>query len=858
MNAPPSRTSSDGRFRARASYGRLHDVRTEASGFGVETRVSIPSGVDDLIIRLRRPIALRGVVRFPDGSPAGRARVEARADRAIEADPFARRRAIDDDRPAESTATCDSAGTFELASLAPGRFFLSASGPGVRAPSGRALATVEKDATAVTLEVQRGHAVGGVIVDPDGARVTDVEIRIVFVARESRLSPSVRTDAQGEFLIDTLLSPPWRLEVRPRGSLRDTTIDVGEDRRDLSIELERGQTLPGLVMDARTREPVAGADVSALSSSRRTSTDGAGKFRLTGLEEGAPRIEVRASGYVTERFDPDVDAKIVVALDRAGRFVGVVVDTLNHDVPNVEIQLLEWDPDKVALGRRTIAETRSEVDGTFELQLGDVREGPRYSIRARHADFPIFELHTLDLHGPVDDRENVIIELAAAGSIAGSVRDEDRALAGLPVRLVASREGGDAELHHVASTDADGRFRLHGVPPGTYSIRIDSASHAPFLTSRLVVHAGEETVADLELDAPKTISGRIVGPEGEPIRAEIEAVDLKAPTIQRGRRSARTDQSGRFVLEALHHGPYRLRISAPGFAGTAREDVRPPVSSIEIVLRPFGGMLGRVVDKETGDAVPRFRVSAIPLEVGMRLEESLRPWTVESADGRFERRGIPPGPYRLTIDAIDFLPRSVEVLVPAGRLAIETRIDLERGGTVHLSVSDSDGQALQGVRTRAIRVRGNSRPRLDGSETQEGPTTDASGRVELGGLRRGRWIVEAEADGYLRARTGILQVRVNESTPPPTVLLTLRRGAMIRGMARDAKGQPLAGGIVVLLGTGAPRTMKAADDGSYEFRGLSIGSYRLQVARKFGKRGPFVDVRVEEDGTTLVRDLQIP
>lgn len=858
MNVPPARAGSDGRFRAPAIAGELHDLRAEAGGFGVETRVSIPSGVDNLIIRLRRPIALRGVVLFPDGSPPARARVEARAGRAIEADPFARRRAIDDDRPAESTATCDSAGAFELAGLAPGRYFLSASGPGIRAPSGLTLATAEKDSPSVTLEVQRGRAVGGVVVGPDAARVTDAEIRIVSVARESRLSSTVRTNAQGEFLIDTLPTPPWRLEVRPGGSLRDTMIDVGEDRRDLKIELESGHSLAGSVLDARTREPIAGADVSAPSSSRRTSTDGAGEFKLTGLEEGAPRIEVRASGYATARFDPDADGGVVVTLSRAGRLGGVVVDTRMNGVPNVEIELLQWEPDATALGHRTIAEARSDPDGAFELELGDVREGPRYSLRVRHADFPIFELHTLDLHSPVAGHEDLVIELAAAGSIAGSIRDEDRVLVGVPVRLIASREGGDAELHHVAFSGADGRFRLQGVPPGTYSIRVDSASHAPFLTSRLVVHAGEETVADLELDAPKTISGRVVGPDGEPVRASIEAVDLKAPTIQRGRRSARTDQSGRFVLDALHHGPYRLRISAPRFAAAAREDVRAPTENIEVVLRPFGSMVGRVVDKETGDAVSRFRVSAIPLEVGMRLEETLRPWTVESADGRFERNDIPPGPYRLTIDAIDFLPRSVEVLVPSGRVAVETRVDLERGGAVHLSISDSDARPLSDVRTRAIRVRGNSRPGLDGSETQDGGTTDSSGKVTLGGLRPGRWVVEVEADGYLRERTGILQVRVDESIPPPTVLLTLRRGATIRGIARDAKGLPLADGTVVLLGKGQPRTMKAADDGSYEFRGLSTGRYRLQVARKFGDRGPFVDVRIEENGVTIVRDLETP
>ena len=855
-----TRAGLDGRFRIPANTGRLHDLRVEARGYGVETRVSIPDGVDDLVIRLDRTVALHGAIRFTDGAAASGARVEARAGRTVEADPFSRRRAIDVDHPAESTATCDRDGAFKLEGLAAGRYFLSASGSGIRAPSSPVLATVERDATPLILTVRRGHAVGGIVVGPDDRGVHDAGIRVVSAARPRRPGSTSRTDATGRFLLDTLPPPPWRVDVHPGGSLRGASVEVDEDSdsQRLRVQLERGRELRGVTVDAITGQPIVGATVSVTSSGRETNTNIAGEFTLVGLEEGGQHVMVRARSYATARVDLDGNGENILTMQRAGRLTGITIDTEKTGVPDVEVELLEWDPDAATLAPRAIATARSAHDGSFEIELGEVRRGPRYSLRARHADFPITELQGIHPSGPTDDHENVVLNLAAAGTVVGAVRDKHGLLVGIPVRLVTSREQGDAELHHVAFSDAEGRFRLRGVRPGTYSIRVDSASHAPFLTSRLVVLSGEESVADLDLAAPRTIDGRVIDPDGGPIRAAIEAIDLDASTIQRGRRSALTDQYGRFVLEGLHRGPYRLRISAPGFATTARGNVGAPAKDLEIVLRPFGSVVGRVVERENGNAVPRFEISVMPLEVGMRLEEPLRPWSVESAEGRFERAGIPPGTFRLTIDAFGFVPGSTRVLVPPGGRSVETLVELERGGETRLSVLDTGGRALPDVRARAMRVQGSRRRGLDASETREGGTTDGTGRLRIRGLRPGRWVIEVEADGYLPARSDVVDVDTEVPGRPPTVLLTLHRGATIRGVARDAQGAPLADGSVVLFGKSRPRSTRVSRDGTFELVGVPSGSYRLQATRRFGDRGPLVDVQVEEEGVTIIQDLRTP
>ncbi len=90
------------------------------------------------------------------------------------------------------------------------------------------------------------------------------------------------------------------------------------------------------------------------------------------------------------------------------------------------------------------------------------------------------------------------------------------------------------------------------------------------------------------------------------------------------------------------------------------------------------------------------------------------------------------------------------------------------------------------------------------------------------------------------------------------MLLPLPRGPRSGGGARDAQGAPLADGSVVLFGKSRPRSTRVSRDGTFELVGVPSGSYRLQATRRFGDRGPLVDVQVEEEGVTIIQDLRTP
>ena len=90
------------------------------------------------------------------------------------------------------------------------------------------------------------------------------------------------------------------------------------------------------------------------------------------------------------------------------------------------------------------------------------------------------------------------------GRVAGMVTDAARLpLAGAQLTLVGTRLG--------AISDADGRFRITGVPAGTYAVRVQRLGQRTRLVSGVIVRAGEEARLDVTLEAaPATLGGVVV------------------------------------------------------------------------------------------------------------------------------------------------------------------------------------------------------------------------------------------------------------------------------------------------------------------------------------------------------------
>jgi hypothetical protein len=328
----PDRFTSDpgGEFRFSAPQGAVVEARK--AGFA-------PGRAElDLLATLERRLTVRlGPPHAGLGEPAGIAgRVVARATGAPVPGALvaAQRGGFGRGLPvAQAPAGAD--GAFELAGLDPGRYLLTARAEGLAPGSARGVESGTKD---VVIELDPGAGLRGCVRDEaTGAPVAPFTV-LVFQRRASLFRPLLRSrsfvDASGCWALDDLGPGPVAVVVSAPGYAPSPEVaaDVppaGQAVADAA--LARGGRLSGVVVDAGTRAPIAGARLvveGSLAEAASTfpvlaeaATDVAGRFLLTGLPRrlsisvAAAEHHARVLGGIEP--PPDGDAgPIEIALPR--------------------------------------------------------------------------------------------------------------------------------------------------------------------------------------------------------------------------------------------------------------------------------------------------------------------------------------------------------------------------------------------------------------------------------------------------------------------------------------------------------------------------------------------------------------
>lgn len=158
---------------------------------------------------------------------------------------------------------------------------------------------------------------------------------------------------------------------------------------------------------------------------------------------------------------------------------------------------------------------------------------------------------------------------AATGSISGRVTDSvtGQPLDGATISLLQFRFQSGTRQRLEADSQADGSFRIDGVPPGSYALRAKRDGYVPSRLNGRVgmieLSAGQSMVdANVQLVPDATITGKLLDDAGKPVAgATIEAIEQ---TSQRGHTVAvrkallETDRNGAFAVKELPPGDYFL------------------------------------------------------------------------------------------------------------------------------------------------------------------------------------------------------------------------------------------------------------------------------------------------------------
>jgi hypothetical protein len=170
----------------------------------------------------------------------------------------------------------------------------------------------------VTLKLQKGGGIAGVVVDEGGGAVPAFFVGVEsFTPSVGEREFSVRSgraksfsDPTGAFALDRLAPGSYVLSVgvEGRAPVRSSSIDVraGQVTSDVRVVVRRGGTVEGQIFDDEGRAPLAGAHVSfdATTSVRGeglkpVQTDASGHYRLENAPSGPLSLRVERDGYRT-------------------------------------------------------------------------------------------------------------------------------------------------------------------------------------------------------------------------------------------------------------------------------------------------------------------------------------------------------------------------------------------------------------------------------------------------------------------------------------------------------------------------------------------------------------------------------
>lgn len=250
-----------------------------------------------------------------------------------------------------------------------------------------------------------------------------------------------------------------------------------------------------------------------------------------------------------------------------------------------------------------------------------------------------------------------------------------------------------------------------------------------------------------------------------------------------------TGADGRFVIEGLTPGRFRLRVAGAGILPAEVRYVPVPSDEARIVVARQVAIEGTVTDggKPVVSASVGLRGDAIGGTIELRT----------NATGAFRFANLPEGRYQLFAWQAALAARTVRVArLGAGPFGpVELR--LEAASIVVGRVIDRDeGTGL----VAAIELR----PSGDDQAPRYARSGD-DGVFRIEGVPNGRWIADAFVPGYLSP--GGIELTAGRGIPE----IALTRGGAIEGRVLDADGHPVAGAAVRSLTAGQSPTEVSAD-----------------------------------------------
>jgi protocatechuate 3,4-dioxygenase beta subunit len=446
------------------------------------------------------------------------------------------------------------------------------------------------------------------------------------------------------------------------------------------------------------------------------------------------------------------------------------------------------------------------------------------------------------------DPDSVVIPLFPVRPISGVVRDsQGKPVSGAEISVWHITGDGISKNAFIepygtlpgtsAKSDAQGRFRLEGIPEPSIIIFNTTAPGYSLLQSR-DIPAGTDNLSVI-LEPGSRITGRALYETGEPVKGVFMTARARLfSPLSSGVGHCRTDENGNFSFENLSAGMYTVYANPDS---TFQDWAPLPLENIGVgrgksaeglEVRFIRGITvtGTVLEEETGNPLPGVRVSAncfihnpsdrynpaIYVPMGYAWTDAQGKYRIRVVPGDIQVSASPPEEFYRGV-------RSQKVTIEKGENEVRgVNLSVIRGAEIRGTVRKPDGTPA------------------GGAEISTGPGSgaiysDRRGQFTMSGIPSGNQITlhvslpKEDLDAFATVK----------AVPGAKVDIVLMKPeyASVSGVVQDADGAP-APGIMVTVGVvegssvgSSPQTTVTDKSGKFSFHRILAGRHYQCMVR---------------------------
>ena len=723
------------------------------------------------------------------------------------------------------------------------------------------------------LQLRPGFSIRGTVLNDVGAPVPKARVSVESVLGDTRRARFTYTAADGTYSFSNLAAGAAELVARHAfwQPARATAVVIGvRERTDFRFSRPSMSPLRGRVLRAATQEPIEGATVELVPIRHQlglvdpvgTITAADGTFLLSGLPRGSVRLLVRHADYgtsleivsirsVAKDVTVELPDRAIVAGELEGAFAGG--------------EILEVED-----SGRELAYAKVQPDGSFEFAR---KLSPGFvDFRVLGGAFLFQNLKGVSAHTLLEEPEEDgvppkiyldVVETsmvhgrlvnAAGDPVVGAriewVSESLQQLGAAAYQLDLAKakagfwnliDGGDQLL---AISDEGGNFEIRGRRGGRLQAKVSCVGYGNREVRMWVPQpGGVEDVGEVVLEPSCSVSGRVLR-GGQPFVGATVILSSKLSVSL-----AKTNQLGEYSVSDLMPGTYQVEARISGLPTGKSNPLRvsatlgEPVTGFDIPLRA-----GRIVEGIVTDENNRPLRGAL-ISVRGRTGEVI----TTKATGKFEVELSARDVAAECELVVSFGDRSNQKIVPISSVQTELRVSLASSDTCTLVgrvVGLPGRRPLGGLLLRLTELD------QSGAQAKSRWVETLGGELRHTHVPSGRVLVEVWAEGYAPYQQE-WSLKAGEDHELGEVLLA--QGARLRGVVRDAEGNPVRDALV-LLGDETDfalflPTVRSEQDGAFAIQGVTSRSKQL-VVRSPGFAANTVALQLPRD-VLAAKPLQI-